>query len=84
MLGSNPVFDIAGRTSKKHITPYMHIMLKHIPSQMRQLSGIKRFSGQRKHIEFFHVYSIMFVHKHPIALEKNNDDARWNYRSSNQ
>ena len=48
---------------KKNITPYIHIMLKHIPDQMRQFGGIKRFSGQE--------------------LEKNNDDARRNYLSSN-
>lgn len=32
--------------SKLNITPYMHLMCCHVPSQMKRYNGIKRFSGQ--------------------------------------
>jgi hypothetical protein len=31
---------------KKNVTPYIHMMAKHCPDQMRRLGGIMRFSGQ--------------------------------------
>ena len=49
---------------KANVTPYIHIMVTHIPDQMRSLGGLARFSGQ--------------------GVEKNNDDARRNFLSSNR
>ena len=60
----------------------MHTMVKHVPDQMRRLNGIKRFSGQGK--TFNLVTTIIDSAWHtPVGTEKNNDDARRNYMSSN-
>ena len=59
----------------------MHILAKHVPDQMKIAHGIKRFTGQRKQI--FKCNTCMLLTNF-IAVEKNNDDARRNYRSSNR
>ena len=32
----------------KHVTPYMHIMVFHVPMMLRVFGNIKHFSGQGK------------------------------------
>ena len=49
---------------KKHVTPYMHVLVYHIPGMLRRFGNIKQFSGQ--------------------GVEKNNDDCKRNYFSSNR
>ena len=34
--------------SEKNITPYMHIMVYHVPDMIRHYGNIKKFSGQGK------------------------------------
>ncbi len=63
---------------KRNVTPYIHILAKHVSSQMRSVRGIRTFSGQREHM-----YALCSLHIN-LALEENNDDARRNYRSSNK
>ena len=31
---------------KKHVTPYMHIMVYHVPKLLKTFNGIKQFTGQ--------------------------------------
>ena len=33
----------------KHVIPYMHIMVYHVPEMVQRLGSIKQFSGQGKH-----------------------------------
>ena len=33
---------------RKHVTPYMHIMVFHVPKMLRHFGNIKQFSGQGK------------------------------------
>ena len=33
---------------RKHVTPYMHIMVFHVPKMLRVFGNIKQFSGQGK------------------------------------
>ena len=56
----------------------MHIMSKHVPQQMRSFGGIIRFSGQG--LDAFCIQRFMCT---LLDVEKNNDDARRNYMSSN-
>ena len=65
---------------KKNVTPYIHMMAKHCPGQMRAHGGIKRFSGQGK--MFATLWEINY-YSPTSGTEKNNDDARRNYFSSN-
>ena len=64
------------------MTPYMHILAMHVPDQMRAVGGIKRFTGQRMSLCIRGYDSPQFFFS--IAVEKNNDDARKNYLSSNR
>ena len=69
---------------KKNITPYIHMMTKHCPNQMRSLGGIKRFSGQGESVTVCLLKFCISNISHNIkGTEKNNDDARRNYFSSN-
>ena len=70
---------------RKDITPYMHIFAYHVPVMIAQLGSIKHFSGQgmhRLHTILNHCY-MLFVYTH-AGVEKNNDDAKRNYFSSNR
>ena len=42
--------------SRKHVTPYMHIMVFHVPDMIERHGNIKMFSGQGKSNEADHVY----------------------------
>ena len=67
---------------KKDVTPYMHIMVYHVPEMISHYGKIKKFSGQgmkyykRKQ---FHVFI-----DDVTGVEKNNDAAKKNYFSSNK
>ncbi len=58
-------------------------MAKHVPCQMTKLTGIRRFSGQREYKIVIHKLNLL-IYMYSVALEKNNDDARRNFRSSNK
>ena len=62
------------------MTPYIHIMAKHVPDQVARLNGIKRFTEQCKIQSFIHMLNIRLLHY--VALKKNND-AWKNFHSSN-
>ena len=63
---------------KRYVTPYIHILAKHVPSQMRSVNDFQ--DNVSIHVCTPHVLCLMYLN---LALEKNNDDARRNYRSSN-
>ena len=67
--------------SKSNVTPYMHIMAYHIPHQIDLYGRIRRFSGQG--LFKLSRYSSLLSHLTLQEWEKNNDDARRNYFSSN-
>lgn len=74
----------------------MHLMAMHVPYQVELLKGIKRFSGQRKYSIHQNSLTYTCTHIHVctslqtdlllihIAVEKNNDEARKHYNSSNR
>ena len=40
--------DLMQGYQPKHVTPYMHIMIYHVPKMLRVFSNIKQFSGKGK------------------------------------
>ena len=40
--------DLMQGYQRKHVTPYMHIMVYHVPKMLRVFGNIKQFSGQGK------------------------------------
>ena len=64
--------------SKSNVTPYMHILACHVPTQMRLYGSIKVFSGQGN--PYIHCTSTIKI---ITGVEKNNDVARRSYLSSN-
>lgn len=80
---------------RRNITPYMHILAYHVPEMVRNNGNIKQFSGQGKPylnyawfsdlLNFFCLLNIHFYCVFPTAgVEKNNDDSKRNYFSSNK
>lgn len=61
-------------------------MAKHVPTHIGLLGGIKRFTGQgiaHVHVQINKQCMFSLEHDLNIGTEKNNDDARRNYYSSN-
>ena len=61
---------------RKHVTPYIHAMVYHVPNIIRQHGSMKQFSCQGK----------LYTCKRQIffsGVEKHNDGAKRNYFSSN-
>ena len=66
------------RAQEKICDTVHHILAKHVPSQMRSVNDFQ--DNVSIHVCTPHVLCLMYLN---LALEKNNDDARRNYRSSN-
>ena len=68
---------------KKNVTPYMHALICHVPEQIEKYGNIKMFSGQG---EFWicRLYHFSIDYKKIIGVEKNNDDLKRHYYSSNR
>ena len=68
------------------VTPYTHILVYHVPDMMQSYGSIKYFSGQGYLI--FNYLTCLYIHVHctctRVGVEKNNDDAKRNYYSSNR
>ena len=60
--------------SRKHVTPYMHIMVFHVPDIIERNGNIKMFSGQVKSMKLT-MYTCIRVLIF-LGVEKNNDEAK--------
>ena len=67
----------------KHVTPYMHCMVYHIPRMLRLYGNIKQFSGQGESVSHIHTWSIPFLVTSCRCWEKK-DDSKRHYYSSNK
>ena len=72
---------------RKRVTPYMHIMVYHVPKMLRVFGNIKQFSGQGK----WNIWRLFTIHYFDfiifffgLGVEKNNDDSKRHYFSSNK
>lgn len=74
---------------RRNITPYMHILVYHVPQMIRNNGNIKQFSGQGEpYLNYdslgFSVYRTFYCFFPTTGVEKNNDDSKRNYFSSNK
>ena len=65
---------------KKDVTPYMHILVYHVPEMIDHYGNIKKFSGQGILCSKCKHY---FIVDYVTGVEKNNDAAKKYYFSSN-
>lgn len=71
---------------KKHVTPYMHAIVYHAPTQIRMYGNLRMFSGQdigTLRACVLHIASLPRNTK-STGVEKNNDMAKRNFYSCNR
>ena len=82
-ISSSPFKITCEGFQRKHVTPYMHCLVYHVPDTIRKYGNLKQFSGQGMSTLTILCISRNLHLCYTIGVEKNNDVAKRNYFSSN-